>query len=698
MNGLLETFTGRGKLGSRLALLSLMLVAATAITACAALGSGSDDAGAVPAASVQTQGAPREIPVSGSLVFPNSRTLSFESPGIVGEVLVSEGQSVESGQPLAALDAQAIAQLEQAVVRARSRIVATESNLASLRLSQPGSIARAELEVAGAVVALDEAQAALDDLTQSPSINVVGARLLVVQAEVALDDANERLEELLTPKAIAVSAAEQRVAAARVELDNAQEAYDDIKDGSFPDESLRDARNRVAFATTALDAANRNLTDSQIRVQNAITQAEDAESLMRERYVGLFKYWFGTEPTEAELQMTSEQLIDEWGIDLEATFDRFNPDYATQRPPLNDPNTRWNETTIWAWLNLHPQFGIVVPTCSEEDVIGRRELCITRELDNAYDALDRARDSLAEVRSNSDSTAERTLDAITAAEVALTDARDDLEEVEDGPDASVVENAEKRLQLAQANLQESEKDLAELTVDIDPLNIALARAGLAQAEVALEEAQEDLERVLNGGIYVERARKNRDHASAALEAAQQRLADSQTLLDDQISAAEAELQLANTMFAEAQKDLDGAIVRSPIDGIVSLVNVEVDDRVGDELSVIEVVAADVIEVDGVIDAAGRPFVSEGASAVVNIESIGDTPLGGSVSYIDEEARTERGVVSYAVRIRVDVPSGINIPITLSAVSATIMSNDTAMLRHGVNSGEYASRPSASMLP
>ena len=152
MNDLLETFIGRGKLGSRLALLSLTLVVAAAMVACARPGSDSDAEGAAPAASSQAQGAPREIPVSGSLVFPNSRTLSFETPGVVGEVLVSEGQAVQSGQPLASLDSMGTAQLEQAVALAQARVTAADANLEALRLSHPTMIAAAEWEVAKGVV------------------------------------------------------------------------------------------------------------------------------------------------------------------------------------------------------------------------------------------------------------------------------------------------------------------------------------------------------------------------------------------------------------------------------------------------------------------------------------------------------------------------------------------------------------------
>ena len=477
-----------------------------------------------------------------------------------------------------------------------------------------------------------------------------------------------------------MSALEAQVAAARVELDAAQEAYDDIKDGSFPDEMLRDAGNVVAFATTALETANRTGTDARAGAQNALLQAEDAEYLARERYTSLYKFWFGTELTDAEMQMTPQEVIDEWGIDLDATFHRFNPDYVDIQPTADDPNTRWFEPTIWAWLNLHMQVWGIVPTCSDERVLAKTERCITRELEQGYDVLDRMQDALAAARNNVDTTTERTEDAVAAAEAALSDAQDAFEEVEDGPDASLVESAEKRLELGKASLQEAEENLAELTVDIDPLNVAFARAALAQAEVAFEEANDALDRSMDDDLYINQASRHLELASAALVNAETNLNASQSLLNDQAAAAEAELALAQTALDEARESLDGAVVRSPIDGIVSIVNIEVDDPVNDELTAIEVIATDVVEIDGVIDAAGRPFVQEGASAVVTIDSVGDTALGGSVSFISQEARTERGIISYAVRIRVDVPSGVSVPISLSAASAVITGSDSAMLR------------------
>ena len=281
MNCPSENFAKRNY-GLQLTFLLLLLAASFAIVACGGRGNSPDSAPEETAASVssQTQAGPRDIPVSGSLVFPNTASLAFESPGVVGEVMVQEGDAVRSGQPLASLDEQSISQLHTAVAGARLAATISQTNLNSLRIEPNIQIANAELEVASAEVALDEAQAALDNLIQRPGINVAGARLAVAQSEIALDKAREQLDDLLEPQQIAISGAEARVAAAKVELDAAQEAYDDIKDGSYPEEVLRDARNGLSFATSAFEAASRGRTDAHAAAQNALTQAQDAEYLI----------------------------------------------------------------------------------------------------------------------------------------------------------------------------------------------------------------------------------------------------------------------------------------------------------------------------------------------------------------------------------------------------------------------------------
>ena len=660
----------------RFSFLSIALLAIAVLVACGRSGQPDEGPAAMPEPSSQT--GPREIAVSGSLAFPNTESLSFESPGIVGDIMVNEGDTVQAGQELASLDAQTVSRLSAAVAGAQLAVTSADNNLAALQLEPNIQIANAELGVASAELALDEAQDALENLTQRPGINVAGAELAVAQAQVALDDAEERLEDLLDPEDIAVSTAESRVAAARVELDAAQEAYDDIEDGGFPDDVVRNARNRVDFATTALEAASRSRSDAMAAAQNALTRAEDAEFQVREQYRAAFKYWFGSELTDEELQMTADEVIESWGIDLDETFKRFTTQYGTTEPTPDDPTTRWNELTIWAWINLSLDFSRIVPTCSDDDVLSRSQVCITRELQTAYDGYDQVVDALEAARNNAATIDEQTGDAVAAAQAALTDAQDDLDDVEDGYDASIVENAEKRLRLAEVSLREAEDNLAELTVDIDPLHIELARAAVNQAEVGLEEAEDALVRASDDGLMIAAAERRVALSEAALSDAETNLDAARNLVDRQIAIAEAELSVAQANLDTAQESLDGAIITSPLDGVITVINVETDGVVSEDLPAITVVATDVVEIQGVIDAAGRPYISVGASAVVNIDSVGDTALGGSVSHIGSEARTERGVVSYAVRIRVDVPAGVTVPVSLSAASAVITGSGSAL--------------------
>ena len=684
--------------GLRAAPLFLALALVPALAGCGLLGGGTPTAPPADAPVAADQGAPAEIAVAGSLVFPNTASLAFDTPGVVGEVMVSEGQQVSAGQTLATLDAVRTAELRNTVEQAEARVAAAAANLNALGIASPTLVARAELDVAAAAVAVDEAQNALDDLTRTPSLNVLGVEQQVAQAEIALDDAREFLADLTTPEDVVVSAAMQRVAAARVEIDNAQDAYDDIKDGSYPDDIVRDARNRVAFAQSALDAANRRLADTDTAQENVVRQAQDAYDLQLERYSALFDYWFGNEPTDAELTTPPSRMFADWGIDLVATFDRRNPEYHGIAPPPDDPATRWNELTVWAWLNLHPEYAAVIPVCDDSTILAARQRCVTRDFERAYDALDFARDGLAAAISGADTSAEQTQDAIVSAQAALSDAQDDLDEIEEGPDASVVESAEKRLRLAEASLQKAEEDLAELTVDIDPLLVAQARANVAFAEGALVDAEERLGRARDTRLLQENGRKRVDLANAALEEAEARLADSRNLQREQATLAEAEVALAEAALEQAIDDLDGAELRAPFDGIVSLINIEPDDRVSDSLMAMQVASADVVEVDGVIDAAAIAYVREGAGALVTIASVSDAPLNGIVTFVDDEVRTERGVVSYAIRIRVDAPAGVEIPIRMSAVSATITPASAALQDAAPAAVASLSAPSATQAP
>ena len=70
--------------------------------------------------------------VNGSVVFPSKESLSFDTPGVLGDLMVVEGQAVAAGQQLAALDRASIASLERAAAKARLDVATAQEALDTL--------------------------------------------------------------------------------------------------------------------------------------------------------------------------------------------------------------------------------------------------------------------------------------------------------------------------------------------------------------------------------------------------------------------------------------------------------------------------------------------------------------------------------------------------------------------------------------
>ena len=104
-----------------------------------------------------------------------------------------------------------------------------------------------------------------------------------------------------------------------------------------------------------------------------------------------------------------------------------------------------------------------------------------------------------------------------------------------------------------------------------------------------------------------------------------------------------------------------------------------DDNVSEDSRAVEIVDPSVVEVDGVVNAVEIESVREGARAVVSIDSLNGRVLEGVVTFVESETRTERGVVSFAVTIRADVPDGVRLPVNLSGVSSVIVGERTGAI-------------------
>jgi HlyD family secretion protein len=108
----------------------------------------------------------RDVSGSGTIKAARERTLSFGSVGTVAEVFVSEGDVVESGQPLARLDT---ASLERDLASSQASLESARAELARIeaqqnvdRLDTDSSLVTAQDSVANAEASLAEAQRTLD--------------------------------------------------------------------------------------------------------------------------------------------------------------------------------------------------------------------------------------------------------------------------------------------------------------------------------------------------------------------------------------------------------------------------------------------------------------------------------------------------------------------------------------------------------
>jgi multidrug efflux pump subunit AcrA (membrane-fusion protein) len=322
-------------------------------------------------------------------------------------------------------------------------------------------------------------------------------------------------------------------------------------------------------------------------------------------------------------------------------------------------------------------------------------------------ALKRARDNLANFQNDFDEAIDNARLTKARAEAALEKAEDDLTAFLLNPENDVRDEelidvkVLGRLQAAEAeartNLKKAETELKTLEED-RLLQLEERQAAAPGAETALVKARDDL-RKLEEEIELLLELKERqaagEDAQAVLAQAEINLAEelegpdrgelavrekgvalAQERLDDLVNPEPSDVELQEARVTHAQTRLNdvlealrGAVVLAPFDGVVSLVNVEADDIVSDESRVLEIVSPESVEVDGLIDGPHLQSVKEGARAKVTISSLPGQEFEGRVSWVAGEPRTERGVVSYPVKIQVDIPPGLEVPVILSQVTS-----------------------------
>jgi multidrug efflux pump subunit AcrA (membrane-fusion protein) len=202
-----------------------------------------------------------DVVADASVVPVRNADLSLPNGGIVDEILVNEGDTVEAGQVLLRLES---ARQQAAVAQAQAGLARAQAQLAAL---QAGS--RPE-EIAAAQAAVDAAQAQVDRLSAGAKAEDIAA------AQAGVDAARASLEK------VREGASDQQIIAAQTDLANAeaalrlaQSAYDKV--AGDPDIGQLPQSLQLEQATNSANAARARLADLQKGASAADIAAAQAQ-------------------------------------------------------------------------------------------------------------------------------------------------------------------------------------------------------------------------------------------------------------------------------------------------------------------------------------------------------------------------------------------------------------------------------------
>ena len=205
------------------------------------------------------------IKATGHLEPKTQVSLGFESAGTVKEVLVTQGQKVRAGEPLARLDT---ADLELAVKVAEVGLAKAQANLAKVKIPANAD----DLKNARSAVAA--AQAAYDQLMVGPNKDQVTAATASVRtAEIALAKAQGAYDQISWKGGAAATSQAADLETATITYQTALANYNIANQGPT-DDKVKSAKSTIVSAQTTLNNLLRGATAEDI----AVAQVDIASS------------------------------------------------------------------------------------------------------------------------------------------------------------------------------------------------------------------------------------------------------------------------------------------------------------------------------------------------------------------------------------------------------------------------------------
>jgi len=268
--------------------------------------------------------------------------------------------------------------------------------------------------------------------------------------------------------------------------------------------------------------------------------------------------------------------------------------------------------------------------------------------------------------------------ALAQAQAALDQALYNLEQIKEPFSDDDIDSAEAAVESAEDYLDYAEWMLDQAEEAEDEAEEALYQAKESEDEEAIAAAEAVL---ATAEAAVEQWRMEASRAWSSLLAAEAQL---EAMLDapdeGAVEAAESQLEAAEQAVAEAQKQLDEAIITAPFDGEVASVYAEEGDIVSPgAIPIIHIIDPTIMEIEVEVDEIDIAEVKPGQKAIIEVDALPALQLEGEVTAISTLSIEMGGLVLYEVTIGFNVPPDSGLRLGMSAIADIILEERSNVL-------------------
>ena len=431
--------------------------------------------GSSAAAVAETSNTLAGIKLRARLAFPHRAELTFDRAGEVEEVLVSQGEHVEKGQVLARLNSDRFPALEEEIARLEYQIAEARENIRLINQdyqNEPLLAAQREETAARLELANTQAEDFIEDIDQNYADLLTAAISERDQAESALDAALDARSDAETGPGSEPSPGSGGGGAGqggrRTGAGSGRREPGRLQ-GKFERRGDSGRQTGLPAPELALDQARERLADYQEDLQESVIPGRDRV-------------------TKAELTL---DLAQERLADFLSEHDRR---VIRARTAVGAAEEAVDAAQIPLTAFLREPIRDLQADGKPVDIAKLRTLEAAVALAEAN--LTKAREDLGELEEGPDPFRVQELQSnIAVAELSLAQAKDDLTELEEGPDRVLLQELESNVTVAELNLSKTKEALEELEEGPDLLvlnqleaQVELARVNRSQAEKRLGEA------------------------------------------------------------------------------------------------------------------------------------------------------------------------------------------------------------------